>query len=320
MINLSGIVGEEITLNNIISEAQSGVKDAMITTFGGSLFEGKAIRDYLKTTNIIDSIGCVGIVASSGTIIIQGVKDKWATPGTKFMIHNPQGIAQGDAAAIRKTADELQVEENELINDYVAISGQSFEYIQALMREERLLTADEALSLNLINRIVTFENFMNKKEDQLNWLTTFANKLKDVLGAKNLVVQSTDGQELDFGSDVQTLEQVVEGVPCSVDGEFVLADGRTIKVEGGKVTSVTEPEEEPDPMIAELQAKVAELQNQLEISNKKVADFENKKKEFETLSKEFNEFKNQFSTHVPDTAATPPKKEEKVAFNFTKKQ
>lgn len=306
MINLSGIVGDEITLNNIIADAKDNTSEAVITTFGGSLFEGKAIRDYLKTTGIIETIGCLGIVASSGTIIIQGVADKWATPGTKFMIHNPQGKAEGDAAALRKTADELQAEENELIESYVAISGQTHEYIQALMREERLISAEEALSLNLINRIVTFENFMNKKEDQEKWINTFANKMKEVFGFKNLVAQSTDGTELDFGTDVQTLEQVVVGVPCSVNGEFVLADGRTITVEGNVVTQVTEPEMPEDKEKEELKAEVERLKSELQNSTAKIEAFENKQKSFEALSKEFNEFKNQFSNHVPDVAPLPP--------------
>lgn len=163
---LTGDVGWDITLQTVIDIVESGETELMLTTNGGNFFEGVAIRDYLKSTNKIKSIGCLGLVASAGTLIMQGVQDRWATPSSKFLIHGVQGGAQGSANDVQKVADELRQLSNEEALNYSLISGKSIEEINKIMDEERILYADEALSLNLINRISNLENFMSKKEDQ----------------------------------------------------------------------------------------------------------------------------------------------------------
>ena len=313
MVYLTGEVGTDITLQKIINLVESGETELMLTTDGGNFFEGIAIRDYLKKTNQIKSIGCLGMVASAGTLIMQGVKDRWATPSSKFLIHGVQGGTYGNADDAQRLADDLRTLSNEEAQNYSLISGKSIEDIKNIMDEERILYADEALSLNLINRISNLENFMTKNEDQKKWFSHFANRLADVLGFKNLIVQSTDGTELDFGQDVQTLEQIVVGVPCSENGTFVLADGRTIVSEGNIVTSVTEKEPQPDPMVEELKRTNEELTNKLTEANAKIEELTNKAVQFETLKNEFVEFKNQFSNHSPITANIPSEPQKEVS-------
>ena len=313
MIHLSGDVGYEITLAGLIDQTNKGETKAVISTFGGSLSEGIAIRDYLKFSKKIESIGCLGTVASSGTIIIQGVADRWATKATRFLIHNPQGYAEGDATNIQKTVDELRLAENDLINSYVEISGKSFEEIQALMKEERFLTADEALSLNLITRIDKLENFMSEpKKDEKSLMKDFFNlfhKLTKLEGFKNLVVQTTDGTELDFGTDIVSIEQVSVGLTVAApDGDYSLVDGTVITIAGNKVTAITPPAVIEDALkaenealkaqIVELTAKVNEVTNKLSEATNKVAEFSNLKAEFET-------FKGRFSNHVPNMKNEP---------------
>ena len=310
MVYLTGEVGTDITLQKIINLVEGGETELMLTTDGGNFFEGIAIRDYLKKTNQIQSIGCLGMVASAGTLIMQGVKDRWATPSSKFLIHGVQGGIYGNADEAQRLADELRTLSNEEAKNYSSLSGKSIEDIKNIMDEERILYADEALSLNLINRISNLENFMTKNDEQRKWFTMFANKLADVLGFKNLIVQSTDGTELDFGPDVQTLEQIVVGVPCSANGTFVLADGRSIVVEGNLVTSVTEPAEMVDPMVDELKKTNEELTNKLTEANARIEELTNKAVQFESLKSEFIEFKNQFSDHKPEAQNTPDGKSE----------
>ena len=308
MIYLTGEVGYDITLQKVIEIVESGETELMLTTDGGCFFEGIAIRDYLKKTNKIQSIGCLGMVASAGTLIMQGVKDRWATPASKFLIHGVQGGTYGNADDAQRLADDLRKLSDSEAHTYSLLSGKPIEDIKVIMDEERILYADEALSLNLINRISNLENFMNKKDEQKKWFDSFMNKLKTFDLFKNLIVQSTDGTELDFGADVETLDQIVEGVPCSENGTFVLADGRTVVAEGNKVTSVIPKEEpaQPDPQIEEMRKANEELTNKLTEANAKIEELTNKATQFETLKNEFVEFKNKFSNHNPDSGAEPP--------------
>ena len=322
MVYLTGEVGFDITLQKIIDIVESGETELMLTTDGGNFFEGIAIRDYLKKTNQIKSIGCLGMVASAGTLIMQGAQDRWATPASKFLIHGVQGGTYGNADDAQRLADDLRKLSDEEAQTYSLLSGKPLEEIKNIMDEERILYADEALSLNLINRISNLENFMTKNEEQKRWFSHFANRLADVLGFKNLIVQSTDGTELDFGQDVQTLEQIVVGVPCSENGTFVLADGRTIVSEGNIVTSVTEPEVPTDPMVDELKKANEELTSKLTEANAKIDELTNKASQFETLKNEFIEFKNKFSNHAPQSVnvpSEPQKQEVKKRFSFQKK-
>jgi len=308
---LTGIVGKQITLQNVIDIVESGETELMLTTNGGNFYEAIAIRDYLKATNKIKSIGCLGIVASAGTVIMQGVQDRWATPSSQFLIHNVQGQAQGDAAVFIEVANKLQDTTNKLISDYSLISGKDTEFITALMNEERPLDADEAQSLNLINRISNLENFMSKKEDQKKWFSDFTNsleKLRSFFESTNLVVQSTDGTELDFGEGVESLSQVVVGVPCKYESplnEFVLTDGRTIKVEGNVVTEVIEATDTASEEMTQLKAENETLKAQLEATNLKVSELTNKNTEFVNLNKDFLDFKNQFSNEIIDVVDVP---------------
>ena len=312
MIYLSGDVGEEITLANVIEQTNKGEKTAILSTFGGSLSEGIAIRDYLAQSKKIESIGCLGTVASSGTIILQGVKDRWATKNTRFLIHNPQGQAEGDASTIQKTVDELRSAENDLINSYVAISGKSFEFIQALMKEERFLTAEEALSLNLINRIDKLENFMNEPREEKSLLKDFTNllaKFSKLAGFKNLVVQTVAGDELDFGTEIETLEQIQVGTPCTApDGDYVLTDGTIITIASNVVSAIVYPNDGAEALKTEnaaLKAEIEQLKNSIAEVTNRAEEATNKIVEFTNLKKEFDSFKNAFSNHVPNTVNVP---------------
>lgn len=305
---LTGDVGKTITLANIIEIVESGETELMLTSNGGNFYEAVAIRDYLKSTNKIKSIGCLGVVASAATVLMQGVQDRWATPSSQFVIHNVQGRAEGDASDLMNVANKLQDATNKLIGDYSLISGKDTDYITALMNEERPLDADEAQSLNLINRISNLENFMSKKEDQKKWFSDFTNsleKLKSFFESTNLVVQSTDGTELDFGEGIESISQVTQGTPCTANGEFVLTDGRTIKVEGNVVTEVIEATDTASEEMAQLKAENETLKAQLEATNLKVGELTNKNTEFVNLKKDFLDFKNQFSKEEIDSANVP---------------
>lgn len=302
---LTGDVGKDITLQKVIDIVESGETELMLTTNGGNFFEGIAIRDYLKSTNKIKSIGCLGLVASAGTLIMQGVQDRWATPSSKFLIHGVQGYAEGGAKEVQDVADELRQLSNEEALNYSLISGKSIEDINKIMDEERILYADEALTLNLINRISNLENFMSKKEDQKSKLDLLAKAFKAVFSFNNLVIQSTDGTELDFGESIESVEQIAVGSPCTQNGEFVLADGRTIKVEGNVVTEVIEAPDTASEEMAQLKAENETLKAQLEATNLKVSELTNKNTEFVNLKKDFLEFKNQYSQETIDASTTP---------------
>ena len=92
-----------------------------------------------------------------------------------------------------------------------------------------------------------------KEEISENKNISFMSKLKDRI--KSLLMQfatvKTDKgdlvyntESLEVGSEVYTEDENGENVPAA-DGEYMLEDGRTIKVEGGKVTEIEAKDDEP---------------------------------------------------------------------------
>ena len=82
-------------------------------------------------------------------------------------------------------------------------------------------------------------SFMSKLKDRIkSLLMQFATVKSD----KGDLVYNTES--LEVGSEVYTEDENGENVPAA-DGEYILEDGRTVEVEGGKVTEIKAKEDEP---------------------------------------------------------------------------
>lgn len=332
MVHLQGDIGWDITLSKTIDLLKDGDRDITMMSFGGSLIEGWAIHDYVKLNKSVDSITAFGMIASSATIIMMASPIRNATPNSKFVIHNPWTMEIGDAAKLEKTASELKAEEDRLINFYADSLGKDYDTIKSLMAENRELTADEALELGLITDIIKFENMAEQvtKKDLETFENSFFAKIKNFFNPKNMVVQSTDGTELEFESGVESSDQIAVGQTLKAGGQpasgtFVLVDGVTVVADNGTITEVTPKEPEGDEMEAlkkeneELKATVSELQNKV---TELVSINDASKQLVEGLQNDFTAFKNRFSDDVPpgNTPTSQKKEEEKKKFSYTAKK
>ena len=87
---------------------------------------------------------------------------------------------------------------------------------------------------------------------------------------QNYVLVAADGTELNINKPEG--EDIAVGDQATPDGEFILEDGRKIKIEGGVITEIEkeEPAADPDPNnltdeeIAALQQENAELKSEVE--------------------------------------------------------
>jgi hypothetical protein len=69
------------------------------------------------------------------------------------MIHNPWGVAMGDAEEFRKQADILDIYRDSLITIYEEAMGQDRDAIIALLDAETWYTAKDALAAGLVDEI-----------------------------------------------------------------------------------------------------------------------------------------------------------------------
>ena len=316
---LDGEIGYDLRLSDL-----EGLDSFLINSPGGSLFEGLAMYDYVQGNNI--EVGVIGVSASAATLPLIASEKRWGTPNSRYLIHNPWTMDIGDADQLEKTAKELKDEQNRALNLYVKHLNGTAEEIQALMNEERIIDADEALQLGLIKEIRRINDDSDKPEgtDINNLFTQFKMKYemkdeekKELSGlsekvdklfnqiqnyfkpVKMLVLQDVNGVEIDFGDQVETPEQVQVGVSgvtidgAPAEGDYVMPSGETYVFTSGELSAINEPAPEEDAEMTALREENEQLKQQLEGVQNSLKDVE---LERDDINQKFNEIKNSFDT------------------------
>src|SRR5690606_17076344 len=127
-----------------------------INSPGGSVYAGMAIFDTMNFVKPEISTLCTGMAASMGAFLLAaGNKGKrFALPNSRIMIHQPSGGAQGQASDIQIQAREI-LDLRERLNRILSErTGQSIERIQADTERDTFLSAPDAVSYGLIDKVL----------------------------------------------------------------------------------------------------------------------------------------------------------------------
>lgn len=147
-----GVVGDEwdgLDSRSVIAGIKAmGNVDTItlrVNSGGGYVFEGLAILNYLAAHPARKVVHIDGIAASMASVIAM-VGDEIHMPANALMmIHNPWNLAIGDAAAMRKEADNLDRVKAAIVTVYAAKTGKSESELSALMDAETWMTGQEAV-------------------------------------------------------------------------------------------------------------------------------------------------------------------------------
>ena len=140
-------------------EAQDPDKDIYlyINSPGGSITAGMAIYDTMNYIKCDVCTICVGMAASMGAFLLSsGTKGKrMALPNAEVMIHQPLGGMQGQATDIKIHADRI-IRIKEKLNKLLAEqTGKPLKTIEKDTERDNFMSADEALSYGLIDKVIT---------------------------------------------------------------------------------------------------------------------------------------------------------------------
>lgn len=321
-----GEVGWEITVDILLPYLKAG-NEIVLDTFGGSLWEGLKIRDTIKELKLDPQITVLGSCASSGTLIFLAArKDKrFISDNSRFLIHNAWTWEEGNQYDLKRVSEDLAKEDNAIADIYAKESNLSKDEIILLMKEERFLNKKEVEDFGFINPSTSNHNNksdinMTDAEKQaidkkMSWLEKTVNKLTGKGTAPvNVVLQDTNGVELDFGSDVETEEQIVEGLEGVTangeiaEGSYVMASGVTYVFEAGKLIEIIESDNSNDEELealktenAEKDAEIAELK---ESNNSLANELKEVKGSFADIDKQIKSLKGEFSK-IQDKGNTP---------------
>jgi len=131
----------------------------VINSPGGSVDAGFAIWDQVKMITSPVTTLVTGLAASMGSILslCAAPKKRFATPNSRFMIHQPllSGMVQGQATDLDIQAKEMIKTRNLLIEIYVEATGKDFATIEKAIDRDTWMTAEEAHKYGLLDGLVS---------------------------------------------------------------------------------------------------------------------------------------------------------------------
>lgn len=123
-------------------------------SFGGSYEPGVTIYDAIKYSTCPVSMLVEGYCMSMGVMIFQAACDRVMKPHSRLMLHFGQLLIHATSYAERDAEYKYHLETDKEYIDLIAgRSGQSYQKIRALIDQNRYIGAEEAIALNLADRI-----------------------------------------------------------------------------------------------------------------------------------------------------------------------
>ncbi len=127
-----------------------------INSPGGSIYAGLAILDTMQMIRNPISTVAVGVTASFGTVLLAGGTkgQRYALPHATIHLHQPLGGAEGQASDIEIMAREVLRLKSDLNQFFANVTGQPLEVIQRDTDRDFYMTADQALTYGLIDKVL----------------------------------------------------------------------------------------------------------------------------------------------------------------------
>ena len=162
VIFITGTVEDQmanlIVAQLLFLEAENPDKDInlYINSPGGSVTSGLSIYDTMTYIKPDISTLCIGQACSMGAVLLAGGSKgkRFALPNSRIMIHQPMGGFQGQATDIEIHANEVLSLKKRLNEIYSKHTGQSVEKIKDALERDKFMSADEAKSFGLIDKVV----------------------------------------------------------------------------------------------------------------------------------------------------------------------
>jgi ATP-dependent Clp protease protease subunit len=131
-----------------------------INSPGGSVYSGLGIYDTMQYIKPEVSTICTGLAASMAAVLLcAGSKGKrFALPHSRIMIHQPLGVAEGQASDIEITAKEIGKLKNELYEIISNHTGQTVKKVHADSDRDYWMKSIEAKEYGMIDAILERKN------------------------------------------------------------------------------------------------------------------------------------------------------------------
>jgi len=151
-------VASLVTAQLLFLESENPKKDISlyINSPGGLVTSGLGIYDTMQYIKPDVTTLCIGQAASMGSFLLAaGAKGKrFSLPNSRIMVHQPSAGYQGQATDIEIHAKEVLSLKKRLNEIYSKHTGKSVEEIKAALERDNFMTAENAKSFGLIDKVV----------------------------------------------------------------------------------------------------------------------------------------------------------------------
>ena len=155
---ISDSVASLITAQLLFLESESPKKEIYlyINSSGGLVTAGLGIYDTMQYIKPDVSTLCIGQACSMASFLLaSGQKGKrFSLPNSRIMVHQPSAGFQGQATDIEIHANEVLSLKKRLNEIYSKHTGKSVDDIKKALERDNFMTAENAKSFGLIDKVV----------------------------------------------------------------------------------------------------------------------------------------------------------------------
>lgn len=154
-INENAYAATQHTLSYLASQSRKPLT-VLMDTYGGDINSGLALYDLMKTIDrtVPLHIRVTGACMSMGVVILQAGRTRVSTPHANFMLHQLRGVNEGVLGELRDRHRHMERLQHQLDDILIKRTGLTKKELTKLTeRRDYYITAEEALSLNLIDKI-----------------------------------------------------------------------------------------------------------------------------------------------------------------------
>lgn len=152
----------DVTADSIVRQIEAAQDvsriDVFINSYGGEVAEGLAIYNALKRHKAKVRTICDGFACSIASVIFMAGEERIMNESSLLMIHNAWTSACGNAAELRKLADDMEKITQASVEAYKAHSNLSEDEIKELMDAESWILPAEALEYGFATAIEKAES------------------------------------------------------------------------------------------------------------------------------------------------------------------
>lgn len=196
---VSGVVGQDFTgsMLSAVAEAYGEVR-LILDSVGGFASDAFHFYDFVRSNALRIHVDGYGTVASAATVIMAaaGRKRSRISANTEYLIHNASG---SDAEQVARTNKKMAA-------IYAELSGKGEKDILAIMKQDKPMSAKDAVKMGFVGSIIENKPVAAKQNDMEN---TVKEKRVIALTASQRLGAITSGElELDIDVDAEMSERV----------------------------------------------------------------------------------------------------------------